>query len=265
VADPRVRIPYSPRNLLDQVIDAGDSEAEVPHIVTYSYDARSLRVVRAETPTNGPGTSARRYTTYLPELRLLSVTADDAPNVWESATAYEIVWFGDRPVAQITPGAPVRYTFVDHLGTPTLQTDAAATVIWRVEHEPFGNIYAVREGNRADQPLRFPGQELATTWEGPEESSNVFRWYRSGWGRYTQADPEGRGDVDAYLYVSANPLLGIDLLGLYEVSDTIVKKPHSNPSVICGCQSPAPTSARPSNVFANVKRTRGSSSQRSLC
>jgi hypothetical protein len=27
------------------------------------------------------------------------------------------------------------------------------------------------------------------TWEGGEENYNVFRWYRAGWGRYSQADP----------------------------------------------------------------------------
>jgi len=39
------------------------------------------------------------------------------------------------------------------------------------------------------------------TWEGPEESYNIFRWYKAGWGRYTQADPlapGGRGVMLAY-------------------------------------------------------------------
>lgn len=30
------------------------------------------------------------------------------------------------------------------------------------------------------------------TWKGTEENYNVFRWYRAGWGRYTQADPLGQ-------------------------------------------------------------------------
>jgi hypothetical protein len=33
------------------------------------------------------------------------------------------------------------------------------------------------------------GQERASTWEGTEENYNIFRWYKSGWRRYTQADP----------------------------------------------------------------------------
>ncbi len=35
---------------------------------------------------------------------------------------------------------------------------------------------------------------------------NIFRWYRSGWGRYTQADPIGLQDgTNLYAYVGANP------------------------------------------------------------
>jgi len=207
---------YSARNLLEQVIDTGDAEGAVPHVVTYAYDGRGVRVRRTESPAEGPGTSASRYSTYAPELRLLSVTGDDAPNVWESHHApMEMVWFGERPVGQVTPGAPLRYTFSDHLGTPILQTDGTASVVWRVEYEPFGNVYAVRAGRRTDQPLRFPGQDLATTWEGPEESYNIFRWYRAGWGRYTQSDPIGlRGGTNLYAYVEGNPINFTDPLGL---------------------------------------------------
>lgn len=186
---------YSPRNLLHQVEDLTEG-AEEPHRLTYGYDGRGIRVIRAESPSDGPGTVARRYFLYAPELRLLSATRDDNPNVWglfeacaDKNVQYEIVWFADRPVAQVTPCLGARFTFADHLGTPILQTDATGTIIWRVEYEPFGNVYEMREGNRTDQPLRFPGQELAMTWEGPEENYNIFRWYRSGWGRYTQTDP----------------------------------------------------------------------------
>lgn len=53
------------------------------------------------------------------------------------------------------------------------------------------------------------------TWEGPEESFNIFRWYKSSWGRYTQADPIGlNGGTNLYSYVSGNPLRYADRLGL---------------------------------------------------
>jgi RHS repeat-associated protein len=81
------------------------------------------------------------------------------------------------------------------------------------EYEPFG--YEMRAGTRTGQPLRFPGQELATTWEGPEENYNIFRWYRSSWGRYTQADPLGvEEDRNLFRYARNNPLILTDPLGL---------------------------------------------------
>lgn len=44
---------------------------------------------------------------------------------------------------------------------------------------------------------------------------NIFRWYRAGWGRYTQADPmEWVGQE--FPYASVNPLSNTDALGLYD-------------------------------------------------
>lgn len=200
------------------------------HKLDYTYDGRGIRVARAESPANGPNTTARRFSLYTPELQLLAVTRDDASNVWTLSAAdkdihYEIVWFAGRPVAQVSPGGAKLHTFTDHLGTPILQTDATANVVWRAEYEPFGNIYEMREGKRTDQPLRFPGQEEAMNWEGQGENYNIFRWYRSGWGRYTQSDPLDRWPYIArderstqtfhpYAYADGSPMVLADPLGL---------------------------------------------------
>jgi len=211
---------YSPRNFLSQVTDAGEPGEGFQHTLTYAYDGRGVRAVRGETPSYGISATSHRYFLYSPELHLLSVTRDDSGNIYAFAqedrdVKYEIVWFGDRPVAQIPIAGPRSYTFADHLGTPILQTDPAGSVTWRAEYEPFGNIYEMREGARADQPLRFPGQEVAMNWEGAEENYNIHRWYRSGWGRYTQSDPIGlAGGKNLYAYVGGNPITYIDSLGL---------------------------------------------------
>jgi hypothetical protein len=44
---------------------------------------------------------------------------------------------------------------------------------------------------------------------------NIFRWYRAGWGRYTQADPEGlREGTNLFSYVYDRPTALVDPYGL---------------------------------------------------
>jgi RHS repeat-associated protein len=226
---------YSSRNLMASVEDWAEDAASA-HRLDYTYDGRGIRVSQTETPAYGPFTSATRHFIYTPELKLLTVTPYDQPNLWQPPPSdpqafhpdqpTSIVWFGDRPVAQFSTnfsGQPpafyalssTLFTFTDHLGTPILLTDTTGSVVWRAEYEPFGNIHEMRTGERNDQPLRFPGQELAMTWEGTEENYNIFRWYRSGWGRYTQSDPIGLdGGINLYRYARSNPIVGADPYGL---------------------------------------------------
>lgn len=61
-------------------------------------------------------------------------------------------------------------------------------------------------------PLAFPGQED----QGEETAYNIFRWYRSGWGRYTQSDPIGlNGGVNVFAYAEGGPTGFIDPFGLF--------------------------------------------------
>ena len=156
--------------------------------------------------------SPRRHSLYTPELNLLAETA--TTTAAQPSIEHEYVWFGGQPVAQIaSTTGEVTWTFTDHLGTPVLQTDSSAAVVWRAEQDPYGTAYAFRAGATRHQPLRFPGQEYDTA--APERAYNLFRWYRAGWGRYTQGDPIGiDGGINLYNYVSGNPLTGTDPLGL---------------------------------------------------
>ena len=181
-------------------------------VIEYAYDGRGVRTI---TEVSGSGISGwsigeRRYALYLPELSLLAetaITSGSAPGI-----EWEYVWFGGAPLAQINVATGAIHTYVtDHLGTPVLTTDASGAIDWRAELEPYGEVFTQREGSR-HQPLRFPGQEA-----GPgEEYYNVFRWYRSRWGRYTQTDPidfDG-GDINLYRYAVNRPSGLSDPLGL---------------------------------------------------
>jgi RHS repeat-associated protein len=171
---------------------------------------------------------------YTPELNLLSETNVANPGA-TPAPLYEYIWFGGRPVAQETVGAPTatRWIVTDHLGTPFLQTDSSRTVTWRAEYEPFGNVYAQRVPGSTDyQPLRFAGQEERSS--SPGRSYNIFRWYRPDVGQYTQADPIGSAVfANAFAYAAGNPLSWADRFGLYNSGDVIYRCPPPGKSGSC--------------------------------
>jgi hypothetical protein len=59
-----------------------------------------------------------RYSLYTPELNLMAETEQTTASA--PAIAYEYIWFGGQPVAQIeTATNHVHYDFNDHLGTPS--------------------------------------------------------------------------------------------------------------------------------------------------
>jgi RHS repeat-associated protein len=145
--------------------------------------------------------------------------------------AYSYLWFGDLPVASVDVSNTTRWYTTDHLGTPLLMTDTTGTIVWRAEHSPYGTIYTYRAGATLHQPLRLPGQ---TAQDGNDAYYNIFRWYRAGWGRYTQADPMALGDDDAYGYASGGPTGSSDRFGLYTVRKIITTRRTMNPDQICG-------------------------------
>jgi RHS repeat-associated protein len=202
-SDGKSTFSYSSRELL-----ASDSA----DVTTYYYDGFRRRTAATLTSALGGGTRETIFDT--PMMRML---AETTITTGTPAIAYDYVWFGGRPVAQLS-SAGTSWIYADHLGTPLLQTNGSDAVTWQAEHEPYGQVWALRAGD-VHQPLRLPGQvaeQFDVGANGASELSyNLMRWYRPGWGRYAEPDPiRLRGGRDLYAYAIDDPTIRMDRTGL---------------------------------------------------
>ena len=123
----------------------------------------------------------------------------------------EYIHLADQPLAMIRPGEAVYYYHNDHLGTPQILTDGTGTVAWKAVYTPFGEA-EITIGT-LENPLRFPGQYY------DQETGLHYNWnryYDPKTGRYLTPDPIGlEGGINLFIYVTANPVNGVDPLGLF--------------------------------------------------
>jgi len=190
-------------------------DREATGVVPGYSDWESVESIEAALAASPPG-PPKRNLIYSPEMNLLAESELTWPR--EKAILYEYIWFNGHPVTQIDGTAVTHWTFTDHLGTPLIQTTASQAIWWRAEYEPYGQVWTLRTADQ-HQPLRLPGQEAEQFNLGQngatERSYNVFRWYRSSWGRYTQPDPLGLDNaIDLYSYSTDRPTIIIDPFGL---------------------------------------------------
>jgi RHS repeat-associated protein len=131
----------------------------------------------------------------------------------------ETVWLGDIPVATLRPGTPVvmYYVHTDHLNTPRKVSRPSDNALrWRWDSDLFGT--SAPNQNPAGlgtftYNLRFPGQYFDAE---SNVNYNYFRDFDPQVGRYVESDPAGLdASSNTYDYVGANPIMGIDVLGLF--------------------------------------------------
>ncbi|BBP98620.1 hypothetical protein BSFA1_37490 [Burkholderia sp. SFA1] len=119
-------------------------------------------------------------------------------------------------VAEPVAFAQIGYYQCDHLGTPQEITDAQGEVAWSAHYKAWGEakeaISTAARRAGISNPLRFQGQ-----YHDHETGLhyNRNRYYDPATGRYLSKDPIGlAGGFNYYQYANANPVGGIDPLGL---------------------------------------------------
>jgi len=111
----------------------------------------------------------------------------------------------------------VFYIHTDHLNAPSKITRPSDNqIIWRWDHDPFGNGAPNEDPDGNGQlltfNLRFPGQNYDNE---TGIVQNGYRDYDSNTGRYVESDPIGLagGQFSTYAYVGGNPLTFADPTG----------------------------------------------------
>jgi YD repeat-containing protein len=128
---------YDLSNRLASVLDNGTP------IVGYAYNALNQRIKKV-LPTE----------TRIFHYDLLGhLIAETTASV---QTLVEYFYLGDQPLAMIRPSEALYYFHNDHLGTPLILTDDAATVSWKATYTPFGEAEMTTEV--VENPFRLPGQ-----------------------------------------------------------------------------------------------------------
>jgi RHS repeat-associated protein len=228
---------YDARNRLTQVGSGSSAQ------LLSNYNGRGARVLVSQgAPAPALPTTSAAWTTaagvrgyvYDESGQVISMLIAGSPQRYE-----EIIWLDHTPIGRVESSTSaviaVHVIHSDHLNTPRALANAQTqggqppgTVVWRwklnqqtatgsnafgaqpTDEDPDGNGTSVRFD------LRFPGQQYDAA---TGLHYNYFRDYEPETGRYVESDPIGLGGgVSTFLYVTANPVLLVDPLGLAEIN-----------------------------------------------
>lgn len=191
---------FDPLNRLKTVTKDGATTA-------YSYNAENQRVRKTG------ATGDIRYLYAGGELAAETAQGNATLSIFYIRVAGEVIGL-IRP--HPTTGAPTLY-FVhnDHLGRPEVVTDSVANnkaQRWRARNYAYDREVITTSTQVPSFNVGFPGQYFDA------ESGlwyNHHRYYDAATGRYITSDPIGlAGGLNTYGYVSANPVLYADPMGL---------------------------------------------------
>jgi RHS repeat-associated protein len=185
-----------------------------------TYSLYREQRLAAETDENGHITAHYLYLYGKPVAKIdMAPNANFAHTLWKAvATLGGLLEQGDIDASDSQ--ASIYAIHTDHLGTPQAVTDAQQRLVWQAETTPFGqaNVRYASSTTTTRTPfqmnLRLPGQMYDAE---TGLNQNYYRDYNPQLGRYTTPDPIGiEGGMNPYSYVSNNPLINADPLGLYE-------------------------------------------------
>lgn len=215
-------------------LDGAAHQGERTH---YVYDAAGQRVRKVTESAGGHRVEERIYLGGFEVFRrhVGPIGADSATferqtlHVMDGAQRIAMVETRtlDTAGADASPAQLVRYALGNHLGSASLELDAAAQIISYEEYTPYGSTsyQAVRSATESAKRYRFTGKER-------DEETGLYyhgaRYYAPWLGRWASADPAGLVDgPNLYVYCNNSPVRLVDATGRYfsEILDSWVAAP----------------------------------------
>ncbi|MFW5443503.1 MAG: RHS repeat-associated core domain-containing protein, partial [Methylococcaceae bacterium] len=184
--------------------DARNRLVSVNGITSNLYNADNQRVKKTNTDTN-------EITLYAWTSERIFAEYDEIGN-----SIQETVYLGSTPVG-IIKHEEIYRVYADQIDAPRQITDENNITIWQWGSKPFGESLPNEDPDENSMVfiynLRFPGQYYDVE---TQTHYNFNRDYNPGIGRYIESDPIGLdGGMNTYNYVSSNPVMYIDIYGLF--------------------------------------------------
>jgi insecticidal toxin complex protein TccC len=204
---------WNARNQLQRVTlierDDGDSDTE-----TYLYDGAGQRVRKRQT-TRRHSVTEISDVIYLPGLEIRESTGERLEVITLQAGGCSVrylSWTRGQPTSANM--SPLRFSFNDHLGSNTLETDIDGHLIREEGYYPYGGTAwrtARSEQEVKYSTVRYSGQE--------RDASGLYyfgmRYYAPWLQRWISPDPAGTVDgLNLYGMVGNNPVRFVDIQGL---------------------------------------------------
>jgi RHS repeat-associated protein len=203
-----------------QAVNAGDEEgvARQGERTWYVYDGRGERVRKVTELATGQVKDERIYLGGFEIYRRQGVSplVRETLHVMDGRHRIALVETRTQGAEAGVPAQLVRYQFVNHLGSASLELDDQAQIVSYEEYTPYGStsFQAVRGASETPKRYRCTGKER------DEESGFYYhgaRYYAPWVGRWISCDPAGLvNGTNLYKYASDNPVRLHDPSGLQD-------------------------------------------------
>src|SRR6185369_12452714 len=217
-----------------QVVNLNPPPGLVAETTFYVYDGSGERVRKVTERQNGTRRAERIYLGGFEIFREFSASGDDVALERETLHVTDdkqrIALVETRTAGDDgSPQQLIRYQFGNHLGSASLELDAAANVISYEEYTPYGST----SYQAVDKSIKAAAKRYRYTGKERDEETGFgyhgARYYAHWLGKWTSADPAGMVDgSNLYAYVRGRPIRANDPRGT-EGEDTSAPPQVSGP------------------------------------